>query len=210
MVASAAIHGLIVVSLWHDGPRHTGEARYADVMVDVIAAEQEQSVSKHQIKAAIEPEQPPSHPAAPGIAKKMPNPLHIHRSTPILPSPDIADKPANTSLPVQTAALAASAAFNPAISRQVQQQEQKGIRDAVRKHLETFKYYPASARRRGIEGDVDVVFNLTHGGVAEQVTVLKGSGYAVLDRAAIMTVARAQPFPVENGQYRFRLRFRRL
>ncbi len=209
-MASAAIHGLIVVSLWHDGPRYTGEARYADVMVDVIAAEQKQPVSKHQVKAAIEPDQPPSHPAAPGIAKKMPNPVHIHRLTPILPSSDIAIKPANTSLPVQTAVLAASATSNPAISRQAQQQEQKGIRNAVRKHLETFKYYPASARRRGIEGDVDVAFNLTHGGMAGQVTVLKGSGYTVLDRAAIMTVARAQPFPVGDGQFRFRLRFRRL
>jgi len=81
---------------------------------------------------------------------------------------------------------------------------------AVRHRLEAFKYYPASARRRGIEGDVDVSFMLVHGGVAEQVKVLKGSGYAVLDRAALTTVARAQPFPVENGQFRFHLRFRRL
>ncbi|GMQ99870.1 MAG: hypothetical protein BMS9Abin18_0698 [Zetaproteobacteria bacterium] len=121
-------------------------------------------------------------------------------------------KTLKTSRSAQTVALAASvpSASDPVISRQVQHKDQKGSRNAVRKHLEAFKYYPASARRRGIEGDVDVSFMLVHGGVAEKVKVLKGSGYAVLDRAALTTVARAQPFPVENGQFRFHLRFRRL
>jgi len=80
----------------------------------------------------------------------------------------------------------------------------------IRKHLESFKYYPASARRRGIEGHVEVGFTLTHDGAADQVAVLHGSGYAVLDHAALETVYRAQPFPVEGGKYRFSLRFKRL
>jgi len=86
----------------------------------------------------------------------------------------------------------------------------RAAREAVRRRLEAFKYYPASARRRGIEGDVDVAFSLVAGGMAARIKLLKGSGYAVLDRAALATVARAQPFPVERGDYRFRLRFRRL
>jgi len=73
-----------------------------------------------------------------------------------------------------------------------------------------FKYYPASARRRGIEGHVEVGFTLTRDGAADQVSVLHGSGYAMLDHAALETVHRAQPFPVENGKYRFSLRFKRL
>jgi len=80
----------------------------------------------------------------------------------------------------------------------------------VRNHLEVFKYYPASARRRGIEGHVEVGFTLTRDGAADQVSVLHGSGYAVLDHAALETVYRAQPFPIENGKYRFSLRFKRL
>jgi len=80
----------------------------------------------------------------------------------------------------------------------------------VRKHLESYKYYPSSARRRGIEGHVDVSFRLMSHGTADQVNVLHGSGYAVLDHAALEAVYRAQPFPVGNGQYRFRLTFKRL
>jgi len=80
----------------------------------------------------------------------------------------------------------------------------------IRKHLESFKYYPASARRRGIEGHVEVGFTLTRDGAADQVSVLHGSGYAVLDHAALETVYRAQPFPIENGKYRFSLRFKQL
>lgn len=80
----------------------------------------------------------------------------------------------------------------------------------IRQHLESFKYYPASARRRGIEGEVDVAFGLAMNGRAYQVAILRSSGYAVLDRAALETVQLAEPFPVNEGEYRFRLRFGRL
>lgn len=79
--------------------------------------------------------------------------------------------------------------------------------DLVRRHLERFKFYPESARRRGIGGDVGVGFRLTAGGHVAQVRVTASSGYALLDKAAEAIVARAVPFPVDSGQYRVRLRF---
>lgn len=79
--------------------------------------------------------------------------------------------------------------------------------DLVRRHLERFKFYPEDARRRGIGGDVDVGFRLTHGGGVTQVSIASSSGYALLDRAAEAIVARAVPFPVDAGHYRVRLRF---
>jgi len=81
---------------------------------------------------------------------------------------------------------------------------------AVRNHLESYKFYPSSARRRGIEGHVDVGFKLIPHGVADQVSLLHSSGYTVLDHAALEAVYRAQPFPIGNGKYRFRLTFKRL
>jgi len=89
------------------------------------------------------------------------------------------------------------------------QNEGKNL-EMVRRHLEAHKFYPASARRRGIEGDVQVGFDLDRRGRAGGISILAGSGHAVLDRAAIQTVVRAQPFPVHGGAYSFRLRFRRL
>jgi periplasmic protein TonB len=79
--------------------------------------------------------------------------------------------------------------------------------DLVRRHLERFKFYPESARRRGIGGNVDVGFRLTAGGHVAQVRITASSGYALLDEAAEAIVARAVPFPVDTGQYRVRLRF---
>jgi len=169
------------------------DARYADVMVEILPAEPEQAVSTQHGKAAIVPDKPRFHPAvSSAVKKRMPDSAHIPTSTSSFPPSGIAS--------TQTVK----------IPRQVQREGRKGSRNAVRKRLESFKYYPASARRRGIEGDVDVSFKLVHGGTAEQVKVLKGSGYTVLDHAALSTVSRAQPFSVENGLFRFHLRFRRL
>lgn len=90
------------------------------------------------------------------------------------------------------------------------QQDAAGRLLAVRDHLERYKYYPASASRRGIAGDVEVGFQLRSDGSAEQVLVLASSGYEILDQAALETVSRAQPFPAAVGHYQFRLSFRRL
>ncbi len=84
-----------------------------------------------------------------------------------------------------------------------------GDRVLIRDHLEAFKYYPASARRRGIEGSVEVRFALANGGRAADIELVRGSGHAILDRAALQTVHRAEPFPLQRGSYRFRLVFRR-
>jgi len=91
-----------------------------------------------------------------------------------------------------------------------QQLSAESSRSIVRHHLESFKFYPASASRRGIAGEVDVAFGLAMNGRAYQVAILRSSGYEVLDRAALDTVQLAEPFPVNEGKYRFRLRFGRL
>jgi len=82
--------------------------------------------------------------------------------------------------------------------------------DLVQSRLEANKFYPASARRRGIEGEVELGFALNGEGLADAVMILAGSGHTILDRAAMQTVHRAQPFPIFEGEYRVRLRFSQL
>ncbi len=82
--------------------------------------------------------------------------------------------------------------------------------ERVRAKLEEKKWYPASARRRGIQGNVELGFSLNKEGYTRYTTVLTGSGYAMLDQAALETVKRAEPFPANGGEYRFKLRFSRL
>lgn len=84
----------------------------------------------------------------------------------------------------------------------------QGRESIVRNHLERFKYYPASARRRGITGEVEVAFELDGSGQARLLKIMSGSGYSLLDEAALETVHRAEPFPADTGAYQFVLRFR--
>ena len=119
------------------------------------------------------------------------------------PAPEKIAEPTAEPAPVQLVRAETPAADSPDI-------EPERVNRLVRDHLESFKFYPGGARRRGLEGHVDVAFTLVGRGLATAVTVLEGSGHDILDRAALETVSRAQPFPVERGSFRFRLNFRRL
>jgi len=172
----------------------------------------------------------PAHPVPPVIRKTSQHPPVTPQPAQSVPEPSVVRSTTPAATPIATVAQAAPTALSAAIEpvshmpaaaqpaiepQQIKAAKATAIDKAkmrllLRDHLESFKFYPASARRRNIEGDVDVGFTLTHNGTADQVTVLHGSGHAVLDHAALETVHRAQPFPAEDGQYQFRLRFKRL
>ncbi|WP_456322431.1 TonB family protein [Hydrogenimonas sp.] len=60
--------------------------------------------------------------------------------------------------------------------------------------IESRKFYPKIAKRRGMEGVVKVRFVLRKDGKIEKVAIAEGSGYGVLDRAALKTVASIGTF----------------
>ena len=143
--------------------------------------------------------------------EENPGPVVLTESPALREQPVLSESPALSEQPASSVQKITAKQTSVHDSKpQVDAGEMDRIRMLVRSHLETFKYYPASARRRGIEGHVEVGFTLTRGGAADRVSVLHGSGYAMLDHAALATVHRAEPFPVENGKYRFSLRFKRL
>lgn len=62
------------------------------------------------------------------------------------------------------------------------------------------KYYPEASIRYGLYGDLRLLVVITSDGNLEDIRVLKSSGYAVLDEAAIKIVRMAapySPFPAE-------------
>jgi len=65
----------------------------------------------------------------------------------------------------------------------------------IRRKLESAKRYPPEARRAGYEGTAVVSFTINFDGTLSDVRVISSSGYPVLDRAAVMTIKRAAPFP---------------
>ncbi len=55
--------------------------------------------------------------------------------------------------------------------------------------------YPPEARRDRMTGEVHVAFTVSANGGVGGISVVRSSGYPVLDQAAIATVQRAAPFP---------------
>ncbi len=65
------------------------------------------------------------------------------------------------------------------------------IRDLILRNLT----YPSSARRMGWQGTVTITFVVLESGVAQDIRIVKGSGYTILDQAVVKTVRQVQPFP---------------
>jgi protein TonB len=66
--------------------------------------------------------------------------------------------------------------------------------------LDRHKQYPAAARRRGLEGSVQVRFVLDHGGHLLEKEMLQSSGSMHLDHAAMELLDQASPFPPLPGE----------
>lgn len=62
-------------------------------------------------------------------------------------------------------------------------------------HIEQYRAYPAAAVPAQLHGVVQVLFAMTRDGTVTGVWVKSGSGYAVLDDAAMQTIWRSQPLP---------------
>lgn len=75
-------------------------------------------------------------------------------------------------------------------------------------HLSRFRAYPEEARSRGITGVVSVRFALASDGKVVSASLLRTSGAAMLDEAALAMVRRASPFPpFPAGLNRARMEF---
>ncbi len=122
-------------------------------------------------KPAPEPRPVPSPPPAPAVTEPTP------------PQPTVAQ--AADSVPMPTG----QAVDEPAL---IEQAKNEYLARLIA-HIEAQKHYPRAARRRGIEGSVDVAFKLGPGGRMEQLQV--NGGQALLQGAAEEAVRAAQPLP---------------
>jgi len=217
-VASAAIHGLLLACWLNLQPVTSGTTSNVIielVSIDSIPAQQSALPAPKQLSSAAEKKTGVKAPVVQQRAKPVSTAVvAIKKIKPTVMQ--VAQPPATGSqhalstlgVPPETARSAAVQFSLPLHATAAADMDR--VRRLLRNHLESYKYYPASARRRSIEGHVDVGFTLTRNGAADHITVLQGSGYAMLDRAAMQTVLKAQPFPADNGTYRFRLRFQHL
>jgi protein TonB len=73
------------------------------------------------------------------------------------------------------------------------------------KKINSNKYYPKSARRRGIEGEVEVAFQVCSNGNVDNITVI--SGHKAFKRSAIEAILKSFPIEVENSLFDFPCHF---
>ncbi|PLY16223.1 MAG: hypothetical protein C0631_04170 [Sedimenticola sp.] len=59
--------------------------------------------------------------------------------------------------------------------------------------IEREKFYPNSARRKGIQGNIHVSFTLTCAGYAENIEINRG--HKLLQKGALNAIEKAQPLP---------------
>ena len=62
-------------------------------------------------------------------------------------------------------------------------------------HLKRHQQYPRAAQRRNLTGEITVTFRVDKQGNVLSQTIVQGSGYEILDREALATIARANPMP---------------
>ena len=68
--------------------------------------------------------------------------------------------------------------------------------------------YPDDARREGLQGTVELRFRVAADGSIETVEIIRSSGHAALDEAAIRALRKGGPYPVYGGWLRYPFTYR--
>jgi protein TonB len=131
------------------------------------------------------------------VKKKQPVLMAKRESKPVIKE---IEKPSMPVEPVQVASAPAAAAppamaaAAPAIDKGLLEQELQRYLADLMAHIEKHKWYPTTARRRGIQGEVRITFLLMADGSIRHLEVEEGP--KVLRVAAEQAVAKAEPMPM--------------
>lgn len=184
VTVSLFLHLFIFVQFMNNGLNSSAQApEYAPRMnVNLLPP----PVKKPQL---IKPETPPVK------SKPKPKPKKIHK-----PKPTIKPVAKPEPRPEPAPAVVQERAVAPRVAPVVQRETENRTR-IVKEHylsnlltyIEGHKYYPRAARHRGIEGSINVSFQLLNNG---NISGLKtNGGPLILRKAAEQAIAKALPFP---------------
>jgi protein TonB len=180
-----------------DEKREPSHVRVADLNNSIIEDSRFPTLNENHSL----PEKKTIHPILAGKNKTRPDPNVVRVFySPQTPSPavsaaDRASRREYASTPVPSRAKAASPAIAAAASAESGKiddlsQYKKIIRDKIYRHL----IYPWPAKKRAIEGTVQIRFLISKDGHLKDVKLAMSSNYKILDRAAIETINQSHPF----------------
>jgi protein TonB len=182
-----------------DMPARTTVTRLTFAAPEPIARPEPVAIQEPVMEPLPEPE--PVAPLPKPVPVKMPKP--VKKKQPVLmakrESKPVIEKLSVPAEPVQVASAPAAAAPSamapaaPAIDEGLIERERQRYLADLMAHIEQYKWYPKSARRRRIEGMVQVDFTLFADGSTSDISVKNAS--PVLLAAAREAVAKAVPMP---------------
>ena len=73
-------------------------------------------------------------------------------------------------------------------------------RKIIRDSIEKARIYPPLARKKGIQGKVILEFSIRPDGEIDEIRIVKGSGFEILDSMSIETIKRSAPLPYVSGR----------
>ena len=132
------------------------------------------------------PPKPVPRPAPKPVARPKPQP--VHRKPPPTEIAETAPP-----VPIQVVAAARTVADKPVLAQLPRVSERESYLARLLAHIDSHKFYPRSARRRGIIGEVKVSFYLHRDGSIEDLQITGGS--KVLRKAARQAIYNAQSLP---------------
>ncbi|MFY9141853.1 TonB family protein [Sulfuricurvum sp.] len=198
-----ALFALLILSTFHTPTVQTFALPIKHITIVSLA--QPSKIVSPPAEAA----QPPKHTPLSEVPKpKMAEPLKPTPVTvkPLLtapvvqsvaaPLPEVTAQPAVESKPVISTAAVQSPAQSPikSIPKVDTSAERNSFFASLRSNIQRHLRYPSAARRRGMEGDVNVRFTLTDSGMIRDVTVRQGE--SIFHEAAKRAVASASGIKV--------------
>lgn len=219
--ASLLIHGGLLGGLWLWQQAGSTVAE-RDTVVPIALAMFAETAAAAAAEPVPEPEAPPAEPEAtaepepeparelaaepeppaevPPASRPMTRPTpRAVRAAPRPPVPQPRQQPAPARVPsVAAAPPAAETAAAPIDLAALRNRYKRDLLAAIARQ----RFYPARARRRGLEGQVQVRFRVQADGTIGQVELVASSGVGLLDRAALRTLQRlgkAAPLPAALG-----------
>jgi protein TonB len=218
LILSLALHAGLLLGL-PAAPPATDRAASAEPRIAVaLVAPEPADPTRVEPESPLVPE-PPPEPVPEPIARPEPTPEPVAKpprpierasvEVEVVPSPPSVPLPPATAPQAEAATRVVTAATTipDAITIEGQARSALDVDDlaldykrALQAAIARNKRYPRMARRLGQEGTVEVGFVILNDGRLQDVRVVRGSGHAPLDRAAVDSVhrlGRFRPIPPE-------------